>query len=168
MPVQECHESFKDLCVPSYHMIESHLSNRNSSGDFPACQVGNLCQNAYKTGKVMPKHLLLCQNTYKTPFFRFLTYDLLSWRIISFLTICANSAISLSVNSRKESRLLLGKTPLFCSVNLINSITFFPAYQQVHAFVPGYVPKLSGNPIPEPILFSVFLQPHQRIFQQYL
>ena len=31
MPVQEYRESFWDLCVQLYHMIESHLSNQNSS-----------------------------------------------------------------------------------------------------------------------------------------
>ena len=31
MPVQEYHESFWGPCVQLYHMIESHLSNRNSS-----------------------------------------------------------------------------------------------------------------------------------------
>ena len=29
MPVQECQESFGAPCVQLYHMIESHLSNRN-------------------------------------------------------------------------------------------------------------------------------------------
>lgn len=70
-----------------------------------AFQVGTLCPNTYKTGKLVPKHLFLCQNAYKTPFFRFLAYDFMR-AMLSVIKVFTASCIS---SGKKDSCRVSGK-----------------------------------------------------------
>ena len=59
----------KEQILRCHWLLFCVLAAYNPDSVQNGCQPGYLCQNAYKNRKVTPKHLLLCQNTYKTAFF---------------------------------------------------------------------------------------------------